>query len=75
MFYLNLAFEEIISHYKLHGHKVKKFATDSESNLGAYIIHLNEVEVFPEQVPPYQHAQRVERYIRTINDRVRTTLI
>ena len=27
-----------------------------------------------EQVPPYQHAQRIEQYIRTINDRVRVAL-
>jgi hypothetical protein len=74
MFYLNLAFDDIISHYKLYGHTIKKFQTDSESNLGACTVHLNEMKVLLEQVPPYQHAQRIERYVRTINDRVRATL-
>jgi hypothetical protein len=74
MLYLNLAFDDIISHYKLYGHSVVKFQTDSESNLGACTIHLTEVGVILEQVPPYQHAQRIERYIRTINDRVRAIL-
>jgi len=27
-----------------------------------------------EQVPPYQHAQRIERYTRTLNDRMRSVL-
>ena len=63
MFYLNSAFTEIISHYKLHGHTVNKFQTDSESDLGACTTHLNEVGVLLEQVVPYQHAQQANRMV------------
>ena len=47
---------------------------DSESNLTSCKTHLNSIKVKLQQTPPYQHAQRIERHVRTINDSARTVL-
>jgi hypothetical protein len=72
--YLNLAFNQVISHFSLYNHKIEQVQCDSESNLGACTEFLNSKGIQIQQVPPYQHAQRIERYVRTLNDRMRSVL-
>ena len=66
------AISQLIAEYKAYGHTIKTFTADHESvfkstelkelinNSGCHIT-----------LTPYQHQQRIERYVRTINDRVR----
>ena len=75
MLALNAAFDDIISHYSLNSHIITQFNVDSESNLGACTQHVNTKHIALEQCPPYQHEQRIERYIRTINNRLRAVLV
>lgn len=71
---LESAFNEVIAFYACYQHKLSLIETDSESNLAACATFLASRQVLLRQVPPYQHAQRVERYVRTILDKVRTVL-
>jgi hypothetical protein len=72
--YLVNAFGQIISHFLLFNHVIKKIECDSESNLGLCADDLNSKHISLDQVPPYQHSQRIERNIRTLNDRMRSVL-
>ena len=68
-------FEKVIGVMKSRGHTVKVFQTDSESVLLACENSLAlKHGVQLKAVPPYQHAQRVERYIRTLKDKARAVL-
>ena len=60
--------------YKLCEHPIKVMQTDSEVCFTAckHYLALRGIEL--RQVPPQQHAQRIERQVRTVNDRVRTIL-
>jgi len=67
-------FRKLISFYQSYKHKVKQINSDSENNLMACQTQLNNLEVQLRHVPPYQHEQRMERYVRTIKDRCRSVL-
>lgn len=71
---LEEALASLFSMYKRYKHEVGSIITDSESNFGACDTFIGLHGAIPKQIPPYQHAQRIERYVRTINDRVRTIL-
>jgi hypothetical protein len=71
---LERAITEVISRFKRHNHRIRNLITDSESNFSACSTFIGLCGIVPKQVPPYQHAQRMERYVRTINDRSRTIL-
>lgn len=71
---LEEGFYKLIGEYKSNGHTIKKISTDSETNLTACQSFLGHQGVKLHQSPPYQHAQRVERYVRTVKDRMRTLL-
>jgi hypothetical protein len=67
------AIAQMIAEYKAYGHNIKTFTADHES-----VFKSAELKEFINQsgchitlTPPYQHQQRIERYVRTINDRVR----
>ena len=65
--------ERIRSRYNAHGHVVKVIHTDAES-IYRYLkpaFGMAGIELVCS--PPGQHAQRVERYTRTLNERERIT--
>ena len=68
------AFKQLISKYNAYGHKVTAIQCDSENNLLSTDIELGSLSIQLRPVPPYQHAQRMERYVRTINNGCRSTL-
>ena len=64
------AFNLIISEYRAYGHEILKIKSDSENNLKSCKPHLNNNGIKYKATPPYQHAQRVERYVRSIKQRM-----
>ncbi len=71
---LEHAFDELISHCKSYGHTIFNIHCDHESTLEAYGVHLEAKGIQLSLIAPYQHEQRIERYVQTINNRVRSTL-
>ncbi len=67
-------FKKLIMHYRSHKHTVVMIHADSENNLSSCETYLNSEGIQLQSVPPYQHEQRMERYVRTIKDRCRSTL-
>jgi hypothetical protein len=61
-----------VSMYSRHGHTVERIVTDSESIFRKCEFDLGLKGIELVHTPPYQHAQRIERYVRTIKDRMRT---
>jgi hypothetical protein len=72
--YLHMAFCDLISYYAKHGWKIHTIVCDSESNLKAARIYLGLQGIQLMHTPPHQHAQRVERHVRTTRDRARTII-
>jgi hypothetical protein len=64
----------LIATYSQYNIIINKILTDHESNLSACQTYLNLKGIQLHQTPPYQHAQKCERYVRTIKDRIRTIL-
>lgn len=71
---LENAFAKLIAHYNKFGHTIVNIVTDSESVLVSLDVYFSKNQIKLQHSPPYQHAQRVERYIQTLNARVRTVL-
>ena len=71
---INDGFNEIISYYKSYQHTIKQVQADHESTLTSCATFLGHNGITLLQVPPYQHAQRIERYVRTIKDWARSVL-
>jgi hypothetical protein len=71
---INDSFNSIIATFKSFHHTVQKIQCDSESALKAAKQHLNNLEIEMNFTPPDMHAQRVERYVRTVKDRERCIL-
>jgi hypothetical protein len=63
-----------VSMYSRHGHTVEKIVTDSEATFRKCEAALGLSGIELTHTPPYQHAQRIERYVRTLKDRIRTIL-
>jgi hypothetical protein len=61
-----------VSLYSRHGHTVERIVTDSEATFRKCEWQLGMMGIELVHTPPYQHAQRIERYVRTIKDRMRT---
>jgi hypothetical protein len=64
-------FKKILAQYALYGHKIDEIHCDAESVLRAADEWMAYRGIKLRQSPPYQHCQRVERYVRTIKQRVR----
>ena len=64
----------IANNYNAHGHKVINLLTDAEGIYTAVRPHMGAIGVNMGMTPPHQHAQRVERYTRTADERKRSTL-
>eukprot|EP01041_Mallomonas_annulata_P010800 gene10800-22546_t len=66
--------DSLIATYSQHKIIINNILTDHESNLSACLTYLNLKGIKLHQTPPYQHAQKCERYVRTIKDRIRTII-
>jgi hypothetical protein len=71
---INDGLKQLVAKYNSHQHRVSVIECDSENNLLASTTVLNEIGIQLRPIPPYQHAQRMERYVRTINNACRSTL-
>ena len=72
--HLCMAFEALLAAYKRFNYVIKSIQCDHESSIIATNNYLGDKNVILKATPPYQHAQRIERYVRTVNDRMRTIL-
>jgi hypothetical protein len=68
------AFTTLIAIYQRHNNTIKKVQTDHEANLWSCNVALGMVNIQLTQVAPYRHAQRVERYVQEVNQKMRCTL-
>jgi hypothetical protein len=71
---LATAVNKLIAHYSSHDHNVHKIECDSESVLLALRTNLGNRGIRLTPIAPYQHAQKIERYVQTINQRQRSVL-
>jgi hypothetical protein len=69
-----IAFKEIVGWYKSFDHPVKQVMCDSEQTFKSLETDIRLMQIQPLFTTPYQHAQRIERYIQTINQRMSTIL-
>jgi hypothetical protein len=67
---LLIGFTDLKAQYATYKHNIQKIQCDSESSLASCTTGLGLQGISLATVPPYQHAQRVERHVRTVNDRV-----
>jgi len=68
------AFDELISLYKSNQHTISNIMADHESvfvSVGTWLGHRG---IKLNLNAPYDHQKRIERYVRTINDRIRSIL-
>jgi hypothetical protein len=64
----------IATQYNAHGHKVENLLNDAEGVYTKASPDFGSFGVAMHMTPPNQHAQRVERYTRTADDRKRSVL-
>eukprot|EP00969_Alexandrium_andersonii_P148329 6556482-Alexandrium_andersonii.AAC.1 len=66
---VNQAITKLISFYNSYKHTVTIIQSDSENVLKASATYAGMKHmVRMRHTPPYQHAQRIERYVRTIKE-------
>ena len=69
------ALDVIVSAFEVGSHRIEEIVTDSEICFVAIRPHLMSVIRSRRLLtPPKQHNQRIERYVRVINDRMRSVL-
>ena len=68
------AVDSLIATYSQYKIIIHKLVSDFESNLSSCKQYINLKGIQFGQTPPYQHAQKCERYVRTIKERMRTIL-
>lgn len=64
-------FTVLQAEYQRYDHRIKVIQTDSEVNFKSCNTELGLRGIELRCTPPHQHAQRIERYVRTVKDRVR----
>ena len=69
-----LAFTLMISFYKQHGYTIQIIHSDHETTILSAQVFLNQQGIQLKKIAPYQHEQKLERYVQTINARVRSVL-
>ena len=70
----NAVYSYISTTYNAVGHKVVTAHADAESVMKSMRAHFGSIGVTLTLSPPGQHAQRVERYTQTMDNRARSTL-
>jgi hypothetical protein len=66
------AFDELLSRFRRYGHTVSTVVCDAEKVLIGAGTHLGLRGVVLLHTPPHQHAQRIERHIRSLLNIMRT---
>lgn len=69
------ALSAVIANYQSHGRAVRVLRSDSEAIFGSVERLINSLGVTLMRSAPGRHEHRAERYIRTIKDRFRSTLL
>lgn len=69
-----VGFNEIVAWYKSYKHVVREVMSDSEQTFKSLETDIRMLGINPFYTTPYQHAQRVERYIQTINKRMNSII-
>jgi hypothetical protein len=64
----------MIAFFKQYGHNVQIIHSDHENTILSAQTFLNQQGIQLKTIAPYQHEQRLERYVQTINCRFRSVL-
>ena len=67
-------FTTLIAYFKQFGYDIHTLHSDHESSLMSAMVFLNQQGIKYLTIAPYQHEQKVERYVQTINSRFRSVL-
>ena len=62
----------MMAYFKQHGFEIHTLHSDHESSLMSATIFLKGIKY--NTIAPYQHEQKLERYVQTINSRFRSVL-
>ena len=68
------AIDLMISYFLSYNHTIQCIHADHESNIISTKKHLGFKNILLKNIAPYQHAQKIERYKRTINDHTRSII-
>ena len=69
-----LALTSLVSYYKQYGYDIKSIHSDHETALISATTFLYQQGIQYQTISPYQHEQKLERYVQTINERFRSVL-
>jgi hypothetical protein len=69
-----LALTSLVSYFKQYGYEIKSIHSDHETALISATTFLNQQGIQYQTIAPYQHEQKLERYVQTINARFRSVL-
>jgi len=69
-----LALTSLVSYFKQCGYDIKFLHSDHENALISATSFLNQQGIQYQTIAPYQHEQKLERYVQTINARFRSVL-
>ena len=69
-----LAFTSMIAFFKQYGYTIQSIHSDHEITIISATIFLNQQGIKLMTIAPYQHEQKLERYVQTINARFRSVL-
>ena len=69
-----LALTSLVPNFKQYGYDIKFIHSDHENALISATSFLNQQGIQYQTISPYQHEQKLERYVQTINGRFRSVL-
>ena len=69
-----LALTSLVSYFKQYGYEIKSIHSDHETARISATTFLNQQGIQYQTIAPYQHEQKLERYVQTINARFRSVL-
>ena len=69
-----VALTSMVSYFKQYGYDIKVIHSDHESALISATSFINQQSIQYHTISPYQHEQKLERYVQTINARFRSVL-
>ena len=69
-----VALTSLVSYFKQYGYDIKVIHSDHESALISATSFINQQGIQYHTIAPYQHEQKLERYVQTINARFRSVL-
>jgi len=69
-----LAFTLMIAFFQQYGYSVQIIHSDHENTILSAQTFLNQQNIQLKTIAPYQHEQKLERYVQTINARFRSVL-